>query len=54
LLALLATVYGCAVTDLIDLADLADRQHLPPADLLILDTYNANRAERTEMSWRAL
>jgi len=45
LLALLATVYGCAVTDLIDLAD---REHLPPADLLILDTYNANRTERTD------
>jgi hypothetical protein len=40
LLALLASVYGCAVTDLIDLAD---REHLPPADLLILDAYNANR-----------
>lgn len=36
LLALLAAVYGCAVTDLIDLAD---REHLPPADLLILDKY---------------
>jgi hypothetical protein len=36
LLARLAAVYGCAVTDLIDLDD---RQHLPPADLLILDTY---------------
>ena len=37
LLALLAAVYGCAVTDLIDLAD---REHLPPADLLILDKYS--------------
>jgi tetratricopeptide (TPR) repeat protein len=37
LLALLAAVYGCAVTDLIDLDD---REHLPPADLLILDTYS--------------
>jgi tetratricopeptide (TPR) repeat protein len=37
LLALLAAVYGCAATDLIDLAD---REHMPPADLLILDTYN--------------
>ena len=33
LLALLAAVYGCAITDLIDLAD---REHLPQADLLIL------------------
>lgn len=24
---------------------LRDREHLPPADLLILDAYNANRAE---------
>jgi hypothetical protein len=37
LLALLAAVYGCDVTDLIDLAD---REHLPPADLLVLDTYS--------------
>jgi hypothetical protein len=36
LLALLSSVYGCDVTDLIDLAD---REHLPPADLLILDRY---------------
>ena len=34
LLALLAAVYGC------DLIDLADREHLPPADLLILDKYS--------------
>jgi hypothetical protein len=39
LLALLAAVYGCAVTDLIDLDD---REHLPPADLLILDKYGQN------------
>ena len=39
LLALLAAAYDCAVTDLIDLAD---REHLPPADLLILDTYSQN------------
>ena len=39
LLAVLAAVYGCAVTDLIDLAD---REYLPPADLLILDTYSQN------------
>ena len=37
LLAVLAAVYDCAVTDLIDLAD---RQHLRPADLLILDKYS--------------
>lgn len=45
LLALLATVYGCAVTDLIDLAD---RERLRPADLLILEAYNANRTECTD------
>src|SRR5579863_4115620 len=39
LLTLLAAVYGCEVTDLIDLAD---REHLPPADLLILDRYRHN------------
>ena len=37
LLAVLAAVYDCAVTDLIDLAD---REHLPPADLLVLDKYS--------------
>jgi len=37
LLAVLAAVYDCAVADLIDLAD---RQHLRPADLLILDKYS--------------
>ncbi len=37
LLAVLAAVYDCAVTDLIDLPD---RQHLPPGDLLILDKYS--------------
>jgi tetratricopeptide (TPR) repeat protein len=36
LLALLACVYGCTAGDLIDLAD---REQLPPAELLILDTY---------------
>jgi hypothetical protein len=36
LLAPLARVYGCTATDLIDLAD---REQLPPAELLILDTY---------------
>jgi tetratricopeptide (TPR) repeat protein len=37
LLAVLAAVYDCAVTDLVDLAD---RQRMPPADLLILDKYS--------------
>jgi hypothetical protein len=37
LLAVLAAVYDCSVGDLIDLAD---REHLPPADLLILDKYS--------------
>src|SRR6266566_2535069 len=41
LLALLAAVYGCTVTDLIDVAD---REHLPPADLLIVDTYSPSHA----------
>ena len=36
LLALLACVYDCTAADLIDLAD---REQLPPAELLILDTY---------------
>jgi hypothetical protein len=36
LLAVLARVYGCTVHDLVDLAD---REHTPPADLLIIDTY---------------
>jgi hypothetical protein len=37
LLALVACVYGCTAGDLIDLAD---REQLPPAKLLILDTYS--------------
>jgi transcriptional regulator with XRE-family HTH domain len=37
LLAVLAAVYDCAVTDLIDLPD---REHFPPHDLLILDKYS--------------
>jgi len=37
LLAVLATVYDCDITDLIDLAD---REHLRPPDLLILDKYS--------------
>ena len=44
LLALLAAVYGCAITDLIDLAD---RERLPQADLLILDKYSQPTASRT-------
>ncbi|MGE5288252.1 MAG: hypothetical protein ACM3ML_13845 [Micromonosporaceae bacterium] len=36
LLALLAAVYGCTVLELIDVAD---REHLPPRDLLVLDKY---------------
>jgi hypothetical protein len=36
-LAVLAAVYGCPVADLVDQAD---RAHLPPADLLILETYS--------------
>ena len=49
LLALLAAVYGCAVTDLIDLAD---REHLPPADLLILDKYSPGRRARARRPHR--
>ncbi|MDQ2815356.1 MAG: hypothetical protein M3Z75_26810 [Actinomycetota bacterium] len=41
LLAILAAVYDCAVTDLVDLAD---REHLRPADLLILDKYSQTAA----------
>lgn len=36
LLAVLAGVYNCDVTDLVDAAD---REHLPRADLLVIDTY---------------
>jgi hypothetical protein len=45
LLALLASVYSCAVLDLIDLTD---REHLPPADLLILHKYSQNQPRRRE------
>ena len=45
LLAALAAVYDCTVTDLIDLAD---REHLPPADLLILDKYSQRSSSRAE------
>jgi tetratricopeptide (TPR) repeat protein len=37
LLSLLAAVYGCTV---MDLADLADRQRMPPTELLILEKYS--------------
>jgi hypothetical protein len=45
LLAVLASVFDCAVTDLIDLAD---RERMPAADLLILDKYSqrSSPAER--------
>jgi hypothetical protein len=36
LLAVLASIYDCQASDLIDLAD---RQHLPREDLLVIDTY---------------
>lgn len=42
LLAVLATVYDCAVTELIDLSD---REHFPPSDLLILDRYSAGQRQ---------
>jgi tetratricopeptide (TPR) repeat protein len=47
LLALLAAVYGCAVTDLIDLAD---RERLSPAHLLILDKYGHHKLGASRMS----
>ena len=46
LLAVLAAVYDCAVADLIDLAD---REHLRPADLLILDKYTQTPALPTHV-----
>jgi tetratricopeptide (TPR) repeat protein len=45
LLALLAAVYGCTVAELVDLAD---REHLPPAELLILDKYGQRAAQGTQ------
>lgn len=50
LLAVLAAVYDCAVTDLIDLAD---REHLPPADLLILDRYSSRSSPGEQPPARA-
>jgi tetratricopeptide (TPR) repeat protein/transcriptional regulator with XRE-family HTH domain len=44
LLALLATAYDCTATDLIDLAD---REQLPAADLLILDKYSQPAPQAT-------
>ena len=43
LLATLASVYGATVFDLIDLAN---REHLPPADLLVLEEYGRNQPAR--------
>jgi hypothetical protein len=45
LLAVLAAVYDCAVADLIDLAD---REHLRPVDLLILDKYSQRSSSALE------
>src|SRR5450755_13225 len=46
-LALLAAVYGCTVLDLVDLAD---REHLPPADLLIIDAYRRDQGRSAGMA----
>jgi hypothetical protein len=46
LLAVLAAVYDCAVAELIDLAD---REHLRPADLLILDKCSQTAARSTHV-----
>jgi transcriptional regulator with XRE-family HTH domain len=45
LLALLAAVYDCTVTELIDLAD---RERMPAADLLILDRYGQRSSSPAE------
>lgn len=47
LLAVLASIYGCQVGDLIDLAD---RKHLPKADLLVIDTYSPSRGQGISVS----
>jgi hypothetical protein len=47
LLAVLAAVYDCAVTDLIDLPD---RKHMPPADLLILERYSQPAGRPVQLS----
>ncbi|HEY2261275.1 MAG TPA: XRE family transcriptional regulator [Streptosporangiaceae bacterium] len=49
LLAVLAAVYDCGVTDLIDLAD---REQLPPADLLVLDRYTQPTAPAVHVNHR--
>jgi len=41
LLAVLAQIYSCHITELVDFAD---RAHLPAADLLVLDTYTQGSA----------
>jgi len=46
LLAVLAAVYDCAVADLVDLSD---REHLRPADLLILDKYSQPAAKPSHL-----
>ena len=50
LLALLAAVYNCGAIDLIDLAD---REHLLPAQLLILDQYSQPRTQPTNRARQA-
>jgi hypothetical protein len=50
LLAVLAAVYDCAVTDLVDLLD---REHFPPHDLLILDKYSQPVAQSVHLSRRS-
>jgi hypothetical protein len=47
LLAVLASVYNCTVTDLIDLPD---RERLPPHDLLILDRYSQPAAQPVHLN----
>lgn len=50
LLAVLAAVYDCAVTDLIDLTD---RECMPAADLLILDKYGLHISRKANgKSWQ--
>jgi hypothetical protein len=47
LLAVLAAVYDCAVTDLVDLPD---RERFPPHDLLILDRYSQPAGRPVQLS----
>jgi hypothetical protein len=51
LLAVLAAVYDCAVTDLIDLAD---RERMPAAELLILDRYSQRSSPSLERQTTAI